>query len=566
MRLPMFSTARILPAVVSITLVSGLFSEATAAPPSVNYLNPAGGQVGQKVEVSVDKTLGTAPVSVWTSAPGLTITIPEKPEKGKEKQFTVQIDAAARPGLYWLRFHNAEGASEIRPFLVGTLPEQAEAEPNEDMEHAQKCELPVTINGVLAKSGDVDIYQVKLKRGQTLIAAQTANEQLGSPMDGLLQILNHRGTVLEQMEDTLWYDPRIVFTAPEDGTYYVRTFAFPADPNSSIRFAGAASYIYRLTLTTGPFIDHSLPLAWHPSSTEPVALEGWNLPEDLKTLTPVITESKAQALLSHPQVGNWLTIPLSTTPVTLESKESQAEKGQLLTLPATVTGKIAEPKEIDSYRFAAKKGDKLTFKVDTHMLGYPLDAYIKLFDANGKLLKEVDDPRRNYYDAQLDYGIPADGEYRLEVTDRFQYGGYRYVYLLSIQPTEADFSLQTTEEQYTLTAGDKPLEIEVTVNRQSPRFNDDIEISVAGLPEGVTCEPVVSRLKEKTEKSVKLKLEAKADVVFQGPLEIKGVSLKDKTQVHAPTAVIKGISPKRNTDRPKPDLELPYLWLTIKKK
>ncbi|MCA9019270.1 MAG: PPC domain-containing protein, partial [Planctomycetaceae bacterium] len=435
-----------------------------------------------------------------------------------------------------------------------------------DLERAQKCELPVTINGVLAKSGDVDTFQVKLKKGQTLIASQTANEQLGSPMDALLQVLNHRGTVLEQMEDTLWYDPRIVFTAPEDGTYYVRTFAFPADPNSTIRFAGAASYIYRLTLTTGPFVDHSLPLAWHPSSTSPVALDGWNLPEDLKTLQPTITESKTQALLSHPQLGNWLTIPLSTTPVVLETKESQAEKGQLLTLPTTVTGKIAEPKEIDVYRFAAKKGDKLTFKVDTHMLGYPLDAYIKLFDANGKLLKEVDDPRRNYYDAQLEFGVPADGEYRLEVTDRFEYGGFRYVYLLSILPTEADFSLQTTEEQYTLTAGDKPLEIEVKVDRQSPRFSDEIEISVAGLPEGVTCEPVVSKLKEKTEKSVKLKLEAKADVVFQGPLEIKGVSLKDKTKVHTPTAVIKGISPKRNTDRPKPDLELPYLWLTIKKK
>lgn len=562
----MLSTARILPAVVSMALVSTLFSEAKAAPPSVNYLNPAGGQVGQKVEVSVDKTLGTAPVSVWTSAPGLTVTIPEKPEKGKEKQFTVQIDAAAKPGLYWLRFHNAEGASAIRPFVVGTLPEQAEVEPNEDLEHAQKCELPVTINGVLARSGDVDIFQVKLKKGQTLIAAQTANEQLGSPMDSLLQILNHRGTVLEQMEDTLWYDPRIVFTAPEDGTYYVRTFAFPADPNSTIQFAGAASYIYRLTLTTGPFVDHSLPLAWHPSTAAPVALEGWNLPEDLKTLLPAMTESKAQALLSHPQLGNWLTIPLSTTPVVLETKESQADKGQLLTLPATVTGRISKPKEIDVYRFAAKKGDKLTFKVDTHMLGYPLDAYIKLFDAQGKLLKEVDDPRGNYYDARLDYGIPADGEYRLDVTDRFQYGGFRYVYLLSILPTAADFSLQTTEEQYTLTAGDKPLEIEVKVDRQSPLFGDEIEISLAGLPAGVTCAPVISKVKEKTEKSVKLKLEAKADVVFQGPLEIKGVSLKDKTQVHTPTAVIKGISPTRNTARPKPDLELPYLWLTIKKK
>ena len=173
---------------------------------------------------------------------------------------------------------------------------------------------------------------------------------------------------------------------------------------------------------------------------------------------------------------------------------------------------------------------------------------------------------RNFYDAALDYTIPADGEYRLQVTDRFEHGGFRYVYLLSILPTEADFSLQAANEQYTLTAGDKPLEIDVTIDRQSPRFSDDIEVSIAGLPEGVTCEPVVSNVKDKGGKSVKLKLEAKKDVTFQGPLVIQGTSVKDKARQHTATAVIKGISPKRNTDRPKPDLELPYLWLTIKKK
>jgi len=464
----------------------------------------------------------------------LKVEIPAKPAKGKEKQFSIQIDPKAKPGLYWLRFHNAEGASEIRPFLVGTLPEQAEAEPNEKLSDAQKCELPsLTINGVLAKSGDVDTYQVKLKKGQTLVASQTANEQLGSPMDGVLQILNHRGTVLAQNDDTLWFDPRIIFTAPEDGTYYVRTFAFPADPNSSIRFAGAASYIYRMTLTTGPFLDHSFPLAFHPSTAKPVALEGWNLPDSLKTLQPLVKESNDVALLTHPELANWLTIPLSPNPVLLESKESQQEKGQALSVPTSLTGKIAEPEEIDVYHFKAKKGENLTFQVDSHALGYPLDAHLKLFDAKGKLLKEMDDPTRNYFDARLSYKIPADGEYHLQVLDRFQHGGFRYVYLLSIQPTEADFELQTPEEQYTLTTGDKPLEIEVTINRLSPRFGDEIEISLVGLPEGVTCAPVVSKLQEKTEKSVKLKLEAKKDVVFQGPLVIQGTSLKDKTK-HTP--------------------------------
>lgn len=563
----MSSTAQILPVVLSLSFFLGLFSSSTAAPPVISYLNPAGGKVGQNVEVSVEKSVGTLPVSVWTSAPGLTVTVPTKPAKGKEKQISIQIDASAKPGLYWLRFHNAEGASGIRPFIVGTLPEQKEAEPNNDLAHAQKCKLPgVTINGVLSKSGDVDTYQVSLKKGETLVASLTANEQLGSPMDGLLQILNSRGTVLSQIDDTLWFDPRIVFTAPAEGTYYIRTFAFPADPNSTIRYAGSGSYIYRLTLSTGPFVDHSMPLAYHKSVAKPITLEGWNLPANLKSLQPTTNGTSDLALISHPQLSNKLDIPLSPTPVLLEAKESQQKKGQAVSIPSVLTGKISKPKEIDAYRFTAKKGENLTFKIDSHTLGYPLDAHLKLFDAKGKLLKEIDDPTRNHFDARLVYRIPADGEYRLEVTDRYLHGSFRHVYLLSILPTKADFKLQTSEEQYTLTTGGKPLEIDVTVNRMSPRFNDDIEISLVGLPKGATCKPVVSKVKDKTGKSVKLKLEAKPDVVFQGPITIKGVSLKDKTMTRNATAVIKGISPKRNTARPKPDLQLPYLWLTIKKK
>jgi hypothetical protein len=373
--------------------------------------------------------------------------------------------------------------------------------------------------------------------------------------------------VLTLVDDTLWFDPRIVFTAPEEGTYYVRTFAFPADPNSTIRYAGAASYIYRLTLSTGPFVDHCLPLAYQYSGTaKPVALQGWNLTGRLKSLQPVAEHSQGKALISHPQLGNWLKIPLSPNPVLLESKESQQEKGQLLSTPGSITGKISEPEEVDIYRFKAKKGESLTFRVDSHTLGYPLDAHLKLFDAKGKLLKEIDDPVRNHFDVRLAYKIPADGEYQIHLTDRFQHGGFRYVYLMSIEPSTTDFKLQAAAEQYTLTTGGKPLEIEVTVNRMSPRFGDDIEISLVGLPKGATRKPIISKVKAKTEKSVKLQLEAKPNTVFQGPLEIRGTSLKNKTKTHLATAVIKGMSPKRKTARPKSDLQLPYLWLTIKKK
>ena len=106
----------------------------------------------------------------------------------------------------------------------------------------------VVINGRLNKSGDVDTFAVEMKKNQTLVASMEANRRLGSPMDGVLQIVSGRGFVLEQNDDHCGFDPQIAFVAESDGTYFVRAFAFPAKPNSSIRFSGAANYIYRLTV------------------------------------------------------------------------------------------------------------------------------------------------------------------------------------------------------------------------------------------------------------------------------------------------------------------------------
>ena len=69
---------------------------------------------------------------------------------------------------------------------------------------------------------------------------------LGSPMDAVLQVASHDGFVLAENNDTHGLDPRVVLTAPVDGTYIVRLYAFPAVADSSIQFSGAETYIYRL--------------------------------------------------------------------------------------------------------------------------------------------------------------------------------------------------------------------------------------------------------------------------------------------------------------------------------
>src|SRR5262249_59121116 len=130
----------------------------------------------------------------------------------------------------------------------------------------------------LGKDGDVDVFAVELKKGQTLVASVMAHTVLRSPMDGVLQILSVDGFLLAQDDDFHGLDPQIVFPVPKDGRYLVRVFAFPQVPTAAIKFAGGDKFIYRLTLTTGPFADYAFPLAVSRAAPGDLHVVCWHLP------------------------------------------------------------------------------------------------------------------------------------------------------------------------------------------------------------------------------------------------------------------------------------------------
>ena len=168
------------------------------------------------------------------------------------------------PGTYWLRAHDDDRRrAACGRSSSARCPRSAEKEPNDDAGQAAGDRTAgVVVNGRLEKTGDVDCFAVTLKKGQTLVAvARGATARCARRWTACLQVVSPDGFVLEQNNDHRGLDPQIAFTAPKDGTYVVRVFAFPATPDSSIRFAGADAYVYRLTLTTGGFADHALPLA-----------------------------------------------------------------------------------------------------------------------------------------------------------------------------------------------------------------------------------------------------------------------------------------------------------------
>jgi hypothetical protein len=459
------------------------------------------------------------PVKVWTEGPGLEVRA--LPEKGK---LAIAVAPDAPVGVHWVRLFDDEGATAPRPFLVGTLPEALEAEPNNDPTRPQRLDAPaVTVNGKLDRTGDVDGFAVSLRKDQTLVAALEANRRLGTPMDGVLQVTSADGFVLAQVDDAPDRDPLIVFTPPADATYLVRAFAFPAEPDSRIGFAGGESYLYRLTLTTGGFLDHVYPLAVPRSTPGRVAAVGWNIPEPARTLeVAAVDDATDRAALDHPLLANAAEVRLVPHPAAVEAEPNPPEQPQDVAFPATISGHIDPPRDQDAFRFLARKGEKWHMEVESRGLGQPLDAVLRVLDVSGKVLAEMDDTGRRRdasRDPELTFTAPADGAYRVVVRDLNGQGSFRHAYLLTAAPLVPDFTLTLAADRFTLTPG-TPLKVPVTVARDDG-FGGTIEVEAIGLPDDVSAPRVPSAPTGPSAKAVTLELTA-SQGPRSGPFRIVG--------------------------------------------
>jgi hypothetical protein len=529
---------------LALALLNG--ANAFAASPVLNGLFPAGGQRGQTVAMKAIGSFAPWPPKAWVDADDIKI------EPGKESgSLAVTIGSGALPGQHWLRLYNNDGASAPRPFVVGVLPEVAEVEPNDDPRHAQKLTPPAsTINGRLGRSGDVDVFQIRLRKGQTVVAEVEAERTLGSPMDGVLQVTDAAGFVLAQNNDHRGLDPRLVFSAPREADYLVRLFAFDATPNSSIQFAGSEKYIYRLTITTGGMLDYAFPLAVAAAGERRVELIGWNLPEASRFLTLGPAKEnfpREDVLVFVPEFAGLAHVAVAVEPSLTESEPNDPAHAQAIELPCVVSGRIAMPGDVDCYQFKARKGDRWLFRAASRALGFPLDPVLRLTNSKGKLLSRVDDIDKQA-DAELAFAVAADGEYRLTVEDLYRHGSSRHVYRLEARRNDGDFTLASAKSEFVLTAG-KPLEIPVDVVRRGG-LAEEIAIEGVDLPAGVSAKPVKSLAKGETAQSVKLVLTAERGPI-SGAFRIQGKTLKP-AQAHFAQAGITGQTAK-----------MLDIWLTV---
>jgi len=156
---------------------------------------------------------------------------------------------SAAPGRYFLAAQGRKLASNQVPFQVDTLPEARDAESNDTHAKAQTIQLGTIVNGRSDRAGDRDVFRIRGKKGQTIVAEVFAR-RLDSPMDSMLALTDATGKVLALNDDhedpgvglnTHHADSYLRVKLPADGTYYVHL-------TETCRKGGSA-YAYRLRIS-----------------------------------------------------------------------------------------------------------------------------------------------------------------------------------------------------------------------------------------------------------------------------------------------------------------------------
>jgi len=527
-----------------------------AAVPSLSHLFPAGGRQGTSFPVTLGGKFDGERAGVWVSGDGVSISAPDKTGNA-----TATISADATTGLRLVRAFNAEGASAVRWFSVGVVPEAQEKEPNDALDTGGKLDkLPVCVNGVLEKSGDIDGFTFQAEAGREIVASVEAYA-LGSPVDAVVNLFDEQGVRVAAAHDGRNLDPFLVWKAAKTGRYTLQISGFTHPPAADVRFTGGSADVYRLVITTDPVVTQLLPAVVPSGVKSRVELRGFNLGKIDPAFEIDGTKLAAGQTVQLLQLPKWSTGPMqivasSTVPVTEKEPNNTAAEAMLVGLPCAAGGTISAAGDVDRYAFQAKKGERIVVRVRSKALGLPLDASARIESSDGKVIASNDD-QGDSPDPLAGFTVPADGTYQAVVTDLFNKGGPMHDYVVEIGPEPSDFDVSLTSEATIKLVAGTTAELKAKVKRTGG-FAGTLVASVEGLPEGVMADSAVV---DEKKGEVKLSLIAAGSATgFSGAVRLGVFSKDTKPVVHRNAAFdLRGESKRGTTLLDTSDA----IWLTV---
>ncbi len=522
---------------------------ATVLPqPRVTSTMPSGAKAGTTVDVIVTGVELDDPTGLRFSYPGFVAELvppPEpKPDPAKPKDppkpapkgpvikhtYKVTVPADAPVGSHDLRIVTKHGVSNARTFVVGSLPEVIETDkPHADVPDAQKIALDSTVNGTIVNTADVDYYTFAGKAKQrVLLNCRTSS--IDSRCRPLIEVFDAAGKRLGTNRNYKESDALADVTLPADGDYFVRVCEFAYQ-------TGSADHFYRLTVTTGPWIDAVFPNVVNPGKGTAVTVYGRNLPGGKKldgteyetlavTITPPADAARDKLSvrdgIAPPQAladgfeyrlpgSNAVMLYFTDATIHLEKDSPANDKldtADPIAVPCDVTGTIGKRYDKDWFSFEAKKGEVLHFELYADRYGAGMDTFFVVKNAagnQGNVVEEQDDDpdslhplqffTRNTDPAAAKFTAPFDGKFVVLVASREANVNYgpRCAYRLRVSKPAPDFRavvMPKSREAATANLGcaGGELALDVFIDRRDG-FSGPITVTAEGLPAGVTAKP-----------------------------------------------------------------------------
>ncbi len=427
----------------------------------------------------------------------------------REFDATLTLAANAEPGPRFWRVTGGWGGTQLRPFLVGDLPEFIETEPNSQPERAERITLPVVVNGQIAGERDQDYFVFAAQAGDVVVCDVLA-ARIGSPLDPVVAVLDSRGRRLETDETRVGNDPVIACRIPATGDYRLHV--------ANLGFQGGPAYVYRITVSTAPYAPFAFPPGGHAGAThdlevftltgggalhaakEKIAFPANPGPFTVRGHLPLIAGARPEVVAVGANRS-------SATAMELTPHAPPLSKGG--PEGVTVNARFLTAQEEGWYRFQAKQGATYTIACQPGSRDSAAVPILTLFDAKGTPLAKASAVETADHAAELTWKAPADGAYRLCVRD-LQHGargGPEFIYRLTVRPAQPDFALRLGADYVNVVQGGRT-EIDLFVQRTGG-FTGPIDLTAAGLPDGVKIEP--TRIADGQTK-VKLAVVAKDDV------------------------------------------------------
>jgi hypothetical protein len=403
----------------------------------------------------------------------------------------VTIAPDVPPGQYHIRVRNRSGVSNPIIFQVDIWPEVVENEPNDrEPMSLENLPGPLIVNGQVLP-GDVDRFQLPLRKGQKVVFALAGRAVIPYLADavpgwfqGILSLTDSSGRQVAFADDWRFHpDPVLLFEVPGDGLYTIVV--------TDALYRGREDFVYRLLIGELPVVTGIFPLGGQLGKKVAVELVGWNLPQ--ARLEIDLTEgSSGIRILQLFEGGHWNRVPFVAD--SLPDGDEKEPNGSLGTAQRIqgeliLNGKISSPEDLDVFRLDVTAGEEWVAEVLARRLGSPLDSVLRILDVEGSLLASNDDFDdktagliTHQADSYVRFKATKTGPIFIQLADIQRQGGEEFAYRLRISRPKPDFAVRFAPSTLNVTGG-VPVPVDVWVVRKDG-FEGDIFLALKDSPPG----------------------------------------------------------------------------------